>query len=103
MRNFTNCLVLLLVLPAMLSCGSGPLEKKYRSQTMWYDIRVGSNAKNDSINHALCRLAVDDNTSRKVKSEDFTYQELIDQGYDLLAKTHTEGYVDSLREAHSKP
>ncbi|SOD89608.1 hypothetical protein SAMN06269250_3128 [Spirosoma fluviale] len=94
---------MLLVLPAVLSCGSGPLEKKYRSQTMWYDIRVGSSAKNDSINHELCRLAVVDNTSRKVKNEDFTYQELIDQGYDLLAKTHPEAYVDSLREVHSKP
>ncbi|GAB3026335.1 hypothetical protein [Spirosoma pulveris] len=101
MRDFTNCLVLLLMLSPMLSCGSGPLEKKYRSQTMWYDIRVGSNAKNDSINHELCRLAVTDNASRKLKNEDFTYQELIDQGYDLLAKTHSEAYADSLREAYN--
>ncbi|GAB2526653.1 hypothetical protein GCM10027085_16080 [Spirosoma aerophilum] len=92
-----------MLLLAALGCGSGPLEKKYRSQTMWYDIRVGSSPKNDSINHELCRLAVADNASHQVASEDFTYQELIDQGYELLGKTHPETYVDSLRKAHGKP
>ena len=103
MKNYQNRLVLPLILFTMLGRGSGPLEKKYRSKTMWYDIRVGSNAKNDSINHELCQLAVADNASRNVNSEDFTYEELIDQGYTLLGKTHTEAYVDSLREVHSKP
>ncbi|MFD2934994.1 hypothetical protein [Spirosoma flavum] len=69
---------------------------------MWYDIRVGSSAKNDSINHFLCGLAVTDNASHGVKNEDFTYQELIDQGYGLLGKTYPNSYVDSLREVHSK-
>lgn len=103
MRYIINRLIPLLLLFTMLGCGSGPLEKKYRSQTMWYDIRVGSSAKNDSINHELCRLAVADNTSRNVKNEAFTYQELIDQGYALLEKTKGKAYVDSLREAHRKP
>jgi hypothetical protein len=103
MRNLSDRLVVALLLLMVLGCGSGPLEKKYRSQTMWYDIRVGSSPKNDSINHELCRLAVADNSRRNVASEEFTYQELIDQGYELLGKTHPEAYVDSLREAHSKP
>ncbi len=68
---------------------------------MWYDIRVGSTVKNDSINHELCKLAMAENAAQKVKNEDFTYQELIDQGYKLLSKTHSEAYADSLREVYS--
>ncbi|WP_460933819.1 hypothetical protein [Spirosoma humi] len=70
---------------------------------MWYDIRVGSSTKNDSINHELCRLAVAENTKHGLKNEDLTYQELIDHGYELLAKTHSEAYADSLREIYRKP
>ena len=66
---------------------------------MWYDVRVGSKPKNDSLNHELCSQAVAENTKNGVKNEAFTYQELIDQGYTLLGKAHTEAYVDSLREA----
>ncbi|AKD53560.1 hypothetical protein SD10_00225 [Spirosoma radiotolerans] len=93
---------MLLVALTVLSCGTKPLDKKYRSQTMWYDIRVGSSTKNDSINHELCRMAVAENTAHGVKSEELTYQELIDHGYELLGKTHTEAYVDSLRELYGK-
>ena len=102
MKNFTNCLLASLIALAVLSCGTKPLDKKYRSQTMWYDIRVGSNTKNDSINHELCQLAVVDNTTHGVKNEELTYQELIDHGYELLGKTHTEAYADSLREIYGK-
>ncbi len=70
---------------------------------MWYDIRVGSSVKNDSINHELCRLAALENTAQGVKNEQFTYQELIDQGYTLLGKTHPEAYVDSVRQVYDKP
>lgn len=99
--NYASLLALLLV--TLLSCSSGPLDKKYHSNTMWYDIRVGSSVKNDSINHHLCGLAIAENATHGVKNEDFTYRELIDQGYKLLGKTHPEAYVDSLREKYSKP
>ena len=102
MKNFTNRLPVSLLVLIALGCGTKPLDKKYRSQTMWYDIRVGSNAKNDSINHELCRVAVADNTTHGLKNEERTYQELIDHGYELLGKTHTEAYIDSLREIYSK-
>jgi hypothetical protein len=65
---------------------------------MWYDVRVGSKPKNDSLNHELCSQAVAENIKHGVKNEDFTYQELIDQGYALLGKAHSEAYADSLRE-----
>jgi hypothetical protein len=102
MKNLTNCLLTSLVVLTLLGCGTKPLDKKYRSQTMWYDIRVGSSPKNDSINHELCRLAVAENATHGVKNEGLTYQELIDHGYELVGKTHTEAYVDSLRERYSK-
>ncbi|GAB3777735.1 hypothetical protein GCM10028818_25410 [Spirosoma horti] len=102
MKNFTNYLLVSLFVLVVSGCGTKPLDKKYRSQTMWYDIQVGSSTKNDSINHELCRLAVADNTTHGVKNEDLTYQELIDHGYELLGKTHTEAYVDSLREMYGK-
>lgn len=103
MKNSTNCLLVSLFALAVLGCGTKPLDKKYRSQTMWYDVRVGSSTKNDSINHELCQLAVAENTKQELKNEDLTYQELIDQGYELLAKGHTEAYADSLREIYRKP
>ena len=84
---------------SLVGCGQKPLDKKYNSRTMWYDIRVGSKPKNDSLNHELCSQAVAENTRHGVKNEDFTYQELIDQGYTLLGKAHTAAYADSLREA----
>lgn len=102
MKHFTSCLAALLLFILAQGCGTKPLDKKYRSQTMWYDIRVGSNTKNDSINHELCRLAVADNTSHGLKNEELTYQELIDHGYELLSKTHSEVYADSLRDVYSK-
>lgn len=103
MKNFADCLFVSLLVLTLVACGTRPLDKKYHSQTMWYDIRVGSTVKNDSINHELCKLAMADNLTQGVKNEDFTYQELIDQGYKLLGKTHTEAYVDSLQEVYSKP
>jgi hypothetical protein len=102
MKNLMNRPLLLLFVFATFGCGTKPLDKKYHSQTMWYDVKVGSNAKNDSINHELCRLAVADNTKQGVKNEELTYQELIDHGYELLSKTHSEAYADSLREVYSK-
>ena len=102
MKNRTNSLLVLLLIFTALGCGTKPLDKKYRSQTMWYDVRVGSNTKNDSINHELCRLAVTDNTKQGLKNEDLTYQELIDHGYELLGKTHSEAYADSVRKVYSK-
>ena len=103
MKNSTNCLLVSLFALTTLGCGTKPLDKKYRSQTMWYDIRVGSSTKNDSINHELCRLAVAENTRQGLKNDDLTYQELIDRGYELLGKTHTEAYVDSLQKTYGKP
>ncbi|AUD05459.1 hypothetical protein CWM47_28605 [Spirosoma pollinicola] len=103
MKHIAEHLFVSLIMFTLLGCGSKPLDKKYHIQTMWYDIRVGSTVKNDSINHELCKLAMADNATKSVKNEDFTYQELIDQGYELLAKTHTEEYADSLREVYSKP
>ena len=103
MKNLVNCLLVSFFTLIVLGCGTKPLDKKYRSQTMWYDIRVGSNTKNDSINHELCRLAVAENARQGLKNEDLTYQELIDHGYELLGKTHTEAYVDSLQKIYGKP
>lgn len=103
MKNSANRLLVSLFVLTVLGCGTKPLDKKYRSQTMWYDIRVGSNTKNDSINHELCRLAVAENATHGVKNEALTYQELIDHGYELLEKTHTQAYADSLQEIYSKP
>ena len=99
MKNVAQILVMALFVLSLVGCGQKPLDKKYNSRTMWYDVRVGSKPKNDSLNHALCEQAVADNAKRGVKNEDFTYQELIDQGYTLLGKTHSEAYADSLREA----
>ncbi|MVM33152.1 hypothetical protein GO755_24135 [Spirosoma sp. HMF4905] len=97
-------LVQLLVMPSLVlslfACGQQPLDKKYTSTTMWYDIRVGSTPKNDSLNHELCSQAVAENAKHGIKNEGFTYQELIDQGYELLAKARSKAYADSLREVH---
>ena len=87
MKTLTNCLLMSFVVLTVSGCGTKPLDKKYRSQTMWYDIRVGSSTKNDSINHELCQLAVAENTRQGLKNEDLTYQELIDHGYELLGKS----------------
>lgn len=103
MKKILTILLLPLLLLSLASCGNDPLNKKYNGKTMWYDIRVGSNAKNDSINHELCEWAIADNTSHGVKNEGLTYRELIDQGYNLLAKTHTETYIDSLKQVYKKP
>lgn len=99
MKKFIQILVMSLFVLSLVGCGQKPLDKKYNSKTTWYDIRVGSKPKNDSLNHALCDQAVADNTKQGIKNEDFTYQELIDQGYTLLGKARTEAYADSLREA----
>jgi hypothetical protein len=103
MKNVANRLLLPLILWTLFGCSGGPLDKKYHSRTMWYDIRVGSSVKNDSINHELCRLAIAENAIHGVKNEDFTYQELIDLGYKQLSKTYADAYVDSLREVYNKP
>ena len=99
MRKFARILLMPLFVLSLVGCGQKPLDKKYNSRTTWYDIKVGSKPKNDSLNHALCDQAVAENTRKGVKNEDFTYQELINQGYTLLGKAHSEAYADSLREA----
>ncbi len=103
MKKIATFLLLPLLLWSLMGCGNDPLDKKYNSKTMWYDIRVGSSAKNDSINHELCGRAIADNTSHGIKNEGLTYRELLNQGYELLNKTHTETYVDSLKQVYKKP
>ena len=100
MKKHTQFLLMLLLGLSLAGCGNKPLDKKYNSKTIWYDIRLGSNAKNDSLNHELCGQATAENNRHGKKNEDFTYQELIDQGYKLLRKAHSEAYVDSLREVY---
>ncbi|MVM34380.1 hypothetical protein GO755_30390 [Spirosoma sp. HMF4905] len=84
----------------LFSCSS-PLDKRYNSETMWADVREGSTKATDSLNHELCGQAVADNAIHGVKNEDFTYRELIDKGYKLLGKAHSEAYIDSLRKANN--
>ena len=99
MKKLSQILFIPLFVLSLVGCGTKPLDKKYNSKTMWYDIRLGSKPKNDSLNHELCGQAVAENTRHGVRNEGFTYQELIDQGYTLLGKAHSEAYADSLREA----
>ncbi|WP_460965783.1 hypothetical protein [Spirosoma litoris] len=100
MRKTFQLLIIPLTILSLFACGQQPLDRKYNSTTMWFDIREGSKPKNDSLNHELCNQAVADNTKRGVKNDGFTYRELIDQGYELLAKAHSKAYADSVREAH---
>lgn len=101
MKKRIHVLVMPLLVASLIGCGQQPLDKKYNSTTMWYDIRVGSKPKNDSLNHELCAQAVAENTKRGVKNEDLTYQELLDQGYELMGKAHSEAYADSVRKAYN--
>ena len=101
MKKLTQVLLMPLLVLSLIGCGQQPLDKKYNSTTMWYDIRVGSKPKNDSLNHELCSQAVAENTKHGVKNEDLSYQELIDQGYELVAKAHSEAYADSVRKAYN--
>ena len=73
MKKITQVLFMPLLVLSLVGCGTKPLDKKYNSKTMWYDIRVGSNAKNDSLNHELCNQAIAENTRQGVKNEGFTY------------------------------
>ncbi|GAB4019630.1 hypothetical protein GCM10028808_57920 [Spirosoma migulaei] len=101
MKKRIQLLISPLIVLSLLACGQQPLDKKYNSTTMWYDVRVGSKPKNDSLNHELCAQAVAENAKHGVKNEDFTYQELLDQGYELMGKAHSEAYADSVQKAYN--
>ncbi|GAB3336384.1 hypothetical protein GCM10027299_46370 [Larkinella ripae] len=84
MKKHGPLLLILALSTALLSCD--PLDKKYEKEK--YSEVMADHA--DSANRSAFNRATVENDVNDVRNEDFTYQELIDQGKALQKKDLTK-------------